>query len=264
MEGKTTIKVSGLITGYKGSHGDINVTGPLSASLYAGELTSLLGPNGAGKSTLLRTLAGFQKPLSGIVEIEGKNVQDYGSRDLARLVSVVLTERPLLENMDVETLVGLGRAPYTGFWGRFSDKDKEAVDKAISLVGIDSLRHRMVQSLSDGERQKTMIAKAFAQETPVIFLDEPTAFLDYPSKVEIMLLLHSLARQLDKTIFMSTHDLDMALQLSDRIWLMDKNIGVTIGTHPELSDSGALERYFMRPGIRFDRGDGLFKIEVDG
>lgn len=260
---KETIKVRKLITGYRSSHGNINITGPLDASLYSGELTSLLGPNGAGKSTLLRTLAGFQKPLSGKVDIEGKNVCDYSGKELARTISVVLTEKPLLENMDVETLVGLGRAPYTGFWGRFSDTDKEAVNKAIGLMGIEALRHRMVQSLSDGERQKTMIAKAFAQETPIIFLDEPTAFLDYPSKVEIMLLMHSLAHQLQKTIFMSTHDLDMALQLSDRIWLMDKEIGVTTGTHQELTDSGALERYFVRPGIRFDRKDGLFKIIRD-
>ncbi len=134
------------------------------------------------------------------------------------------------------------------------------MERAISLMGIDSLRHRMVQSLSDGERQKTMIAKAFAQETPVIFLDEPTAFLDYPSKVEIMLLLYSLAHKMGKTIFMSTHDLDMALQLSDKIWLMDKKLGVRTGTHRELTDSGDLERYFVRPGIRFDREEGLFKV----
>ncbi len=260
---KETIKVRKLITGYRSSHGNINITGPLDASLYSGELTSLLGPNGAGKSTLLRTLAGFQKPLSGKVDIEGKNVCNYSGKELARTISVVLTEKPLLENMDVETLVGLGRAPYTGFWGRFTDADKEAVNSAIKLMGIEALRHRMVQSLSDGERQKTMIAKAFAQETPIIFLDEPTAFLDYPSKVEIMLLLHSLAHQLQKTIFMSTHDLDMALQLSDRIWLMDKEIGVTTGTHQELTNSGVLERYFVRPGIRFDRTDGLFKIIRD-
>lgn len=255
-----TIKVCGLTTGYRNSKGDISITGPLDATLESGELTCLLGPNGAGKSTLLRTLAGFQKPLAGYVEVEGKKLSDYSGRDLARTISVVLTEKPLLENMDVETLVGLGRAPYTGFWGRFSPEDTEAVERAISLMGIDSLRLRMVQSLSDGERQKTMIAKAFAQETPVIFLDEPTAFLDYPSKVEIMLLLYSLAHKMGKTIFMSTHDLDMALQLSDKIWLMDKKLGVRTGTHRELTDSGDLERYFVRPGIRFDRDEGLFKV----
>lgn len=262
MKPTETIKVENLTTGYRNSKGEKCVTNSLCASLYSGELTCLLGPNGAGKSTLLRTLAGFQKSLSGSITVSGKPLADYTGRDLARTISVVLTEKPLLENMDVETLVGLGRAPYTGFWGRFSPADREAIDRAIALAGIEPLRHRMVQSLSDGERQKTMIAKAFAQETPVIFLDEPTAFLDYPSKVEIMLLLYSLAHKMNKTIFMSTHDLDMAMQLSDRIWLMDKKLGVRTGTHAELTESGDIEQYFLRPGIKFDKKDGLFKIDL--
>ena len=257
------IRVVDLTTGYRNSKGDKEVTTKLTASLYAGELTCLLGPNGAGKSTLLRTLAGFQKPLSGSIEITGKNIMDFRGKELSRTIGVVLTEKPLLENMDVETLVGLGRAPYTDFWGRFSKEDREAVDKSLAMIGIESLRHRMVQSLSDGERQKVMIAKAFAQETPVIFLDEPTAFLDYPSKVEILLLLYNLAHSMEKTIFLSTHDLDMALQLTDRVWLMDKKLGVRTGTHRELTESGDLERYFQRPGIRFDKETGLFKIDRD-
>lgn len=258
-----TIETIGLTTGYH-AHGKTKViTNSLDASLAAGVMTCLLGPNGAGKSTLLRTLAGFQKPLSGEIRIMGKRIETYKARELARCMSVVLTERPLLENMDVKTLVSLGRTPYTDYWGRLTAKDHEAVDKAISLVGIDHLRNHLVQDISDGERQKVMIAKAFAQETPVIFLDEPTAFLDYPSKVDIMLLLYSLAHRLDKTVFMSTHDLDIALQLSDMIWLIDRNKGVTTGTHDELSESGELENYFIRPGITFDSADGLFKIDFD-
>lgn len=260
MEGKETVKVIDLTTGYRNSKGEKCVTGNLSASLRAGELTCLLGPNGAGKSTLLRTLAGFQKPLSGKVFLEGRELRDYSGNELARTVSVVLTERPTLENMDVETLVGLGRAPYTGFWGKLGEEDKEAVESAISLIGIESLLGRMVQSLSDGERQKVMIAKALAQATDVIFLDEPTAFLDYPSKVEIMLLLHTLAQERGKTVFLSTHDLELALQMSDRLWLMDKTLGVRTGTHRELTDSGDIERYFSRPGIVFDRNTGLFRV----
>ena len=261
MSTEVTIRTENLTTGYRNSRGEKCVTSRLDAVLHKGELTSLLGPNGAGKSTLLRTLAGFQSPLEGNIEILGKNLKEYSSKELAKTLSVVLTEKPLLENMDVETLVGLGRAPYTGFWGRLGKEDHEAIDRAISLTGIEPLRHRFVQSLSDGERQKVMIAKAFAQETPVIFLDEPTAFLDYPSKVENMLMLYSLAHRLEKTVFMSTHDLDLALQLSDRIWLIDKKLGVRTGTHEELTASGDLERYFMRPGIRFDRQEGLFKID---
>lgn len=260
-EKNETVKAFNLTTGYRNSKGTKCVTGDLTASLFGGELTCLLGPNGAGKSTLLRTLAGFQHPLTGNIEIEGRPLTDYTSNELARTVSVVLTEKPILENMDVETLVGFGRTPYTGFWGRQTKEDREAVDHALSLIGIENMRHRMVQSLSDGERQKAMIAKALAQATDVIYLDEPTAFLDYPSKVEIMLLLHSLAHDMEKTIFMSTHDLDMALQLSDRIWLIDQSLGVHAGTHKELTESGDIERYFLRPGIIFDRESGLFRID---
>lgn len=263
MKQVETIIIQGLTTGYKRSKGEKTVTRGLTASLYAGELSVLLGPNGAGKSTLLRTLAGFQKPLSGEIQVCGKYLKNYRGKELSKLVSVVLTERPLLENMDVETLVGLGRAPYTDFFGRLKGEDVKAVNRAIELTGIEGLRHSYVHRLSDGERQKVMIAKALAQETPIILLDEPTAFLDYPSKVEIMHLLYSLAHRIDKTIFISTHDLDMALQLSDRIWLMDKELGVKTGTHRELVDSGDLERYFVRPGIRFNREEGLFKIDSE-
>lgn len=258
---RPSISIRSLTTGYFSRDSRKCVTTQLTADLFGGTLVCMLGPNGAGKSTLLRTLAGFQRPIAGEVEILGKPLRAYSPKELARAMSVVLTEKPLLENMDVETLVGLGRTPYTGFWGRFDNTDREAVDEAIRIVGIEDLRHRKVQTLSDGERQKVMIAKSFAQQTPIIFLDEPTAFLDYPSKVEIMLLLYSLAHKLEKTIFMSTHDLDIALQLSDSIWLIDRQHGVTIGNHEELSESGALERYFLRPGIRFDHADGLFKID---
>ena len=235
MEKKETVKAIGLTTGYRKGKKETAVGKNISASLYAGELTALLGRNGAGKSTLMRTLAGFQPPLGGKIEIDGKSLSDFKGDALAKTVSVVLTEKPVLENMDAETLVGLGRAPYTGFWGGFTDRDRAAVEKAISLVGIENLRKREVQSLSDGERQKVMIAKAFAQETPVIFLDEPTAFLDYPSKVELMRLLGRLAREEKKTIFVSTHDLEIALRLSDRFWLLDKEKGLTVRTDPDYS-----------------------------
>lgn len=262
MSDNATIRTRALSTGYVLRHGESVVSSRLDAALHAGELTCLLGPNGAGKSTLLRTLAGFQKPLHGAVEILGKPLADYTDRELARTVSVVLTDKPVLENMDVETLVSLGRAPYTGFWGRLSAADREAVDEALVLVGIEDMKSRMLHTLSDGERQKVMIAKAFAQATPVIFLDEPTAFLDFPSKVEIMQLLFSLSRKLQKTIFLSTHDLDLALQLADKVWLIDKRLGVVTGTPEDLSLSGSLADYFMRPGILFDDARGVFKVDV--
>ena len=217
-------------------------------------------PNGVGKSTLLRTLSAFQPKLSGEIRIQGKEIGSYTDKQLSKVISVVLTEKCDIRNMTSVELIGLGRSPYTGFWGTLSKEDKEVVDHAINLVGISHLAHRMVHTLSDGERQKVMIAKALAQETPVIFLDEPTAFLDFPSKVEMMQLLHQLSRQTDKTIFLSTHDLELALQIADKIWLMDKANGVTIGTPEDLSLDGTLSSFFARKGIVFDLETGLFRV----
>lgn len=163
--------------------------------------------------------------------------------------------------MSVTELIGLGRSPYTGFWGTLTKEDRQVVERAVALVGIPHLAHRMVHTLSDGERQKVMIAKALAQETPVIYLDEPTAFLDFPSKVEMMQLLHHLSRQTDKTIFLSTHDLELALQIADKIWLMDKANGVTIGTPEDLALNGSLSSFFARKGIVFDLETGLFRVD---
>lgn len=265
MNGKETIKINRLTTGYHGRHGsEIIVARDIDASLKSGELTCLLGPNGAGKSTLLKTLSGFLPPLSGDIFIENRKLSDYGSSELGKMIGVVLTERLTLQNMTAEELVSLGRSPYTGFWGRLSSHDKDIVDEAIELVGIRELRKRIVQTLSDGERQKVMIAKALAQETPVIFLDEPTAFLDYPSKVEIMLLLRRLSKRSDKTVFLSTHDLEIALQIADRLWLLDRDHGLRIGTPCELGKSGDLALYFERDGITFDKNAGLFRIKKAG
>jgi iron complex transport system ATP-binding protein len=163
--------------------------------------------------------------------------------------------------MTVRELVGMGRYPYTGFWGKMGEADRRLIDEAIRLIKIEDLAQRQVLSLSDGERQKAMIAKALAQETPLIFLDEPTAFLDYPSKVEMMRLLHRLTRMQRKTIFLSTHDLELALQIADTIWLMDKEKGVCIGTPRSLALDGSISDYFERDGIRFDRERGVFTIE---
>lgn len=233
----------------------------IEATIFSGELTCLLGANGVGKSTLLRTLSAFQPPVGGEIRIMGKSLADYTDKQLATVIGVVLTEKCSLRNMTVEELVGMGRSPYTGFWGRLGKADRKIVDDAIAMVRIEELKYRMVHTLSDGERQKVMIAKALAQETPVIFLDEPTAFLDFPSKVEIMQLLHNLSRSMNKTVFLSTHDLELALQIADKIWLMDKASGVTVGTPEDLSVNGSLSNFFSRKGIVFDMETGLFRID---
>lgn len=260
MRRKETIRVADLSTGYRNKKETIVITRHINASLYDGELTCLLGPNGAGKSTLLKTLTAFLPPVEGEVFIDNKPLANYSASQLAKVIGVVLTEKLSVSNMTVDELVGMGRSPYTGFWGHMSEYDRRIVNESIDLVGIGALRGRMVQTLSDGERQKVMIAKAIAQETPVIFLDEPTAFLDYPSKVEIMQLLQRLAREQSKTVFLSTHDLELALQIADKVWLIDHTHGVTIGTPEDLALNGDMNVYFHREGVVFDIDSGLFKI----
>lgn len=260
MNQKAIIRLEHLSTGYVGKHKTRVIASNVNASLYSGQLTCLLGANGAGKSTLLRTLCALQPALSGNTYIQDKLLSEYTDKQLAKTISVVLTERFDLRNMSVIELTGMGRSPYTGFWGKLSKEDLEIVEECLQLVGIESLKKRMVHTLSDGERQKVMIAKALAQKTPVIFLDEPTAFLDYPSKVEIMQLLHTLAHDYGKTIFLSTHDLELALQIADKLWLMDKEQGLRIGIPEDLSLDGSLEKFFSKKGIFFDYQSGLFKV----
>ena len=256
-----TIRIESLSMGYRGKNNVTVVARDINATLQGGELTCLLGPNGAGKSTLLRTLSAFLPAVSGQIFLLGRKLSDYTDKELSKVIGVVLTEKPDVRNMTVYDMVGLGRSPYTGFWGNLHDEDRRIVDEAIEMVGIGPLRDRLIQTLSDGERQKVMIAKALAQQTPVIFLDEPTAFLDFPSKVEIMQLLHRLSRTMGKTIFLSTHDLDLALQMADKIWLLDKSKGVHIGTPQELALNGVISDFFVRKGISFDASSLQFRIE---
>ncbi|MDR1755495.1 MAG: ABC transporter ATP-binding protein [Culturomica sp.] len=255
------IEIKELSIGYAVKKSVKVVAERITSAIFSGELTCLLGANGVGKSTLLRTLTAFQPKLAGEVFIQGKEIACYPEKQLAALISVVLTERLEIRNMTVRQLVGLGRSPYTGFWGALNKEDERIVDQAISLVKITNLAHRMIDTLSDGERQKAMIAKALAQETPIILLDEPTAFLDFPSKVEMMQLLHQLSRTTNKTIFLSTHDLELALQIADKIWLMDRENGIRTGTPEDLSLDGSLSHFFARKGIIFDRDTGLFRVE---
>lgn len=214
------IQIRDLTIGYSSKKRQHIVADHLNATLQEGELTCLLGANGAGKSTLLRTLSAFQPQLAGEILMEGRDLGSYSDKERAQLVSVVLTERLEVYGLSVSELIALGRSPYTGFWGGLEANDREVVQWAMDQTGITHLSHRKVHTLSDGERQKVMIAKALAQETPVIYLDEPTAFLDYPSKVEMMQLLHHLSRSTGRTIFLSTHDLELALQTADKIWLL--------------------------------------------
>ena len=228
--------------GYTIRHGSVRAVGSrLSATAPAGSLTCLIGRNGTGKSTLLRTIARLQQPLDGNIYIGTDDIWSMPRGELARRLSIVLTKRPDADNLTVGELAALGRAPYTGFWGRLSDADRQATDRALRLVGMSDMARRRICSLSDGECQKAMIAKSLAQDTPVILLDEPSAFLDYPGKVELMRILSRLAHDEGKTILLSTHDLDTALPLADRLWLMHDG-QLDEGTPQELADNGLLER----------------------
>jgi len=193
------------------------IAADINAQIKGGELTCLIGRNGTGKSTLMRTLAGFQKPLGGTALLDGRDVSRLSPAERSHLISVVLTDRVDIDGMRVQDLVSVGRQPYTGFFGKMSSDDEEVVNKAIADVGMTDFAGRQVNSLSDGERQKVMIAKALAQQTPVILLDEPTAFLDYPSKKEMFQMLSQLCHEQGKAALVSTHDLDIALPIADSV-----------------------------------------------
>lgn len=248
-----TIELKDVSIGYQTRHKtNIVVAEGINATLKSGLLTCLVGPNGIGKSTLMRTITGFQPRLGGDITIDSVSIDDLNDKQLARTISVVLTTKPDILNMNVTEIVGLGRSPYTGFFGSLTTTDHNIVDEAIEMVGIKHLKKRKIHTLSDGERQKVMIAKALAQQTPIIILDEPTAFLDYPSKVEMMLLLYRLSRETNKMIFLSTHDMELALQTADTLWLMNKK-ELHVGTPRQLADNGELSIFLEHQGIDFDR-----------
>lgn len=293
MQNQATLILDRVSIGYASGRGRRVVVDDIDTSLFAGELTCLIGSNGVGKSTLLRTLAGFQPVLGGGILLLDSN--DFSSsrsvsssssefsssekmsspsyrslrsctpRELARKIGVVLTGKPDVAAMRVEEMLAIGRSPYTNFWGSLSPSDQAAVEDALAMVGIAQLRHRQFHTLSDGEKQKVMIAKALVQQTDIVLLDEPTAFLDYPSKVEVMQLLRRFAHELSKTILLSTHDLELVLQVADKLWLLDgggetagiqgaenKNCQLVVGTPRQLADDGHLSRFIDRDGIWFD------------
>ena len=280
-----TITFKNLTIGYRSKHQLRAIASSICASLQDDELTCLIGANGVGKSTLLRTLAGFQPALEGEIQLSvkqpassssdvpkdyssqlssktsGKSLSAFSAQELARIIGVVLTSKPDVTQLTVKEVVGIGRSPYTNFWGTLSSSDHQIVDDAIQQVGIPHLASRYIQELSDGERQKVMIAKALAQQTSIIILDEPTAFLDFPSKVETLQMLRRLAHEQHKSILLSTHDVELALQLSDRLWLMEEN-HLSIGTPRELAADGSLSRFINRDGIRFNEQKMRIEFET--
>ncbi|MBP8777943.1 MAG: ABC transporter ATP-binding protein [Bacteroidaceae bacterium] len=236
----------------------------LDFQLYRGELTCLLGANGTGKSTLLRTLSASQPSLSGMLFLGGKLLSTYSERELSRLIGVVLTDKTQAGGLSVYDLVALGRQPHTGFFGRLQSSDHAAVEKALADVGITHKAQHYVAELSDGERQKALIAKALVQECPLILLDEPTAFLDVVSRIEVMNLLHTLAHTQQKAILLSTHDVEQALVLADKLWLFSGENSIQCGVTEDLILSGAMNHLFGGESVLFDTQHGTYYPLVGG
>lgn len=215
------IVLKGLTVGYRLKTEQKILLSEVSTRLFPGEIIALMGSNGSGKSTLLRTLTGFQQPLSGEVLLNGRNITLFSMRDKARFISYISTEPVRIGNMTVFDLVGLGRYLYSGWWGNLSIEDLKMINHCINLTGMKGFENRQLNNLSDGERQRAMIARALAQDTPVIVLDEPTAFLDVRNKYEIIHLLRKLAREQHKSVIFSTHDFSISLGMADKIWLIN-------------------------------------------
>lgn len=244
-----------LETGYR-NH---TVSEPLNLSLERGTLTSLIGTNGCGKSTLIRTLSGLQNPLGGTVYVLDQKLNSLSGSKKAKIISHVLTDGEYMRSITVRDIVAMGRMPYTNFLGHLTSSDIEIVEQSMHQVCIDHKADKLLYELSDGERQRTFIAKALAQDTPVIFLDEPTSYLDMRNKIEIMDLLHTLAHEKQKTILLSTHDVDIALQASDKIWLLDKGRMIT-GVPEDLILSGKIGEIFRSDAFLFNMETASFKL----
>lgn len=260
-EKNVVLHTDDLKIGYPGKTGrETIVAEQIDVDLHSGELICLLGPNGSGKSTLIKTLAGVHKKLSGQITVFGEAIERLSRKEIAHRLSIVLTDRVTVGNLSVYNLVAFGRAPYTGWLGSLSTKDEEKVRWAIEATGLTEFVSRDVNKLSDGERQKVMIARALAQDTSVILLDEPTAHLDLPNRVEIIRLLRKLAHETGKGILLSTHELDLALKAGDRIWLMNKEKELFKGVPEDLVLSGTFEEVFKQDSFDFDIETGSFKI----
>ena len=241
-----------LTVGYRNGGQQVALLRNLNLHLDKGKLVALLGQNGAGKSTLLRALTCDEHPLAGSIMVNGKPLDGMSQKERSRLLGLVSTERVQAGALTVTELVGLGRQPHTGFLGRLDDEDREVVRQSMADAGIIDKAGEYIASLSDGERQKAMIARALAQQTPIIILDEPTAFLDVASRIETMRLLQTLAHDRGKAVLLSSHDISQSLMLADELWLITTDRQVITGSTQELVASGAMDHLFKNRDIHFN------------
>ena len=250
------IELKKLTLGY----GQRTLLEAVNAHITGGQLVALLGRNGTGKSTLLRAMMGLEKPRSGEIILQGKNIASLKPEKLARNISFVTTDKVRIANLRCKDVVALGRSPYTNWLGQLQGEDLERVDNAMRLVGMFGYADKTMDKMSDGECQRIMIARALAQDTPVILLDEPTAFLDLPNRYELCLLLKKLTQEEKKCVLFSTHDLDIALSLCDSIMLIDNPQMYTLPT-PEMVASGHIERLFRNESVTFDAQEMRVRIK---
>lgn len=248
-----------LSVGYRKGKRFVAVKEGINLTATSGELIALVGSNGIGKSTLLRTLTSFQKPISGDVMLNGQPLQTFHIKDLAKILSFVSTEAIRVQNLRVCDLLAMGRYPYTNMMGTLTENDRQIIKRAIEQVGLVGYEERMIDQISDGERQRAMIARTLVQDTPLIILDEPTAFLDIRNKYEIIHLLHSLAKSENKTVLFSTHDLNISASEVDKIWLMLDD-AVIEGAPEDLALAGHFDRMFRSEKVFFDSESGDFVL----
>lgn len=259
-EKNTILETRNLRVGYSNKKGDVVIAEDINFSIFKGELVGLVGANGIGKSTLLRSLTGMQSPLSGEVFLNRKNLMEYSSFQLATHLSVVLTEAPASKNLTVLEMISLGRQPYTNWIGSLSKEDKNAVNTALEATETTSLAHRKCFELSDGQMQRVAIARALAQDTPIIILDEPTTHLDIYHRAYVLKLLKKLASESQKTIFFSTHEIDLAIQLTDKMLVMASNKSY-FDKPCKLIEAGRFNSLFPKETIDFDAQTGRFRIK---
>ena len=256
--GNIALSIGDAAIGYRNGSSVTPVVTAINATLRAGEVVALIGTNGAGKSTLLRTLSAFQPPLSGKVEFPAGDIAKLSPGELAKSVSIVLTENNFA-TLTVRELVSLGRTPYTNFLGHLTGEDKAIVAAAMERMGVSHFAEREVATLSDGEKQKCLIAKAIAQQTPLMLLDEPTAFLDFRSKVQLFRTLRDLCTESGKAVVVSTHDIEMALRFADKLWLVFDG-RLHEGSAHELAADGLLQRFVDGDGIVYDKVNNRIEI----
>lgn len=258
---KSTLDIQNLSIGYPGNHGENQVVvSDLTLSLKKGEFTSIIGVNGIGKSTLLRTLGGVQSKLAGTILINGEPLESLSGQSLATELSIVLTDPLASKNLTVKELISLGRQPYTNWLGILKKEDNLVIEDTIKKIGLESVQNRKCFELSDGQLQKVLIARALAQDTPIILLDEPTTHLDLYHKVQVLKTMKHIAHELQKTVVYTTHEIDLAIQLCDKMLILDHPVS-HFGTPCELIENKSFQGLFPSDLIGFDTKTGSFKIK---